>query len=135
MRTARAMTVLALMFLVLTAAYASAQQAAVAGQDVQSLAGKWIGWGIPTSGSNFPVEVTVQPDGSYTSMMGSTIGQGTIKADGGKLTAEGSISGAAAPGAGQGRSELTVSTKDGKQMIEGAGRDQTGPYNFRLTKQ
>ena len=134
MRTARTMLVLTVMFVVSAAAYVSAQQAAP-GQDVKSLAGKWVGWGTPTSGSNFPVEVEVQPDGSYTSMMGSTIGQGTIKMEGGKLMAEGHITGSAAPAAGVGRSQLTLTSKDGKQMITGTGRDDRGPYNYRLTKQ
>ena len=37
--------------------------------------------------------------------------------------------------AGTGKSELTVTSKDGKQIISGTGRDSGGPYNFQLTKQ
>ena len=134
MRTARRILVLTLMFVVFAAAYVAAQQAAP-GQDVKSLAGKWVGWGTPTSGSNFPVEVDVQPDGSYTSMMGSTMGKGTIKMEGGKLMAEGHITGSGSPAAGVGRSQLTLTSKEGKQKISGAGRDDRGPYNYELTKQ
>ena len=134
MRTARTMLGFTLMFVALVAGSVSAQQAMV-GQDVKSLAGKWIGGGTPTSGTAFPVEIEVQPDGSYTSQMRSTIGNGVIKQDGGKLVAEGHITGSGAPAAGAGKAELTVSSKDGKQMISGEGRDQDGPYNFRLTRQ
>jgi hypothetical protein len=134
MRTARMIVGFALMLVVFAAAGVSAQQAAV-GQDVKSLAGKWIGWATPTSGSNIPIEVEVRPDGSYSSKMGSTIGTGNIKMDGGKLMAEGHITGSGGPAAGTGKSELTVTSKDGRQMLTGAGRDQQGPYNFQLTKQ
>jgi uncharacterized protein (TIGR03066 family) len=133
MRTARTMVGLAVMSVVFAAASVSAQQAMVA-QDVTSLAGKWVGWGTSTSGSNFPVEVEIRPDGSYTSTMGSTIGNGVITMDGGKFMAEGQITGSISPAAGVGKSELTVSSKDGKQMISATGRDQLGPYELRLTK-
>ena len=56
--------------------------------------------------------------------------------DGGKLVAEGNlISGTGTAAAGVGKSELTVTSKDGKQLISGTGRDKDGPYNFELTKQ
>jgi hypothetical protein len=135
MRTARTVLVFALMFVVFAAAYVSAQQAMIV-QDVKNLAGKWIGWATPTSGSNVPLEVDVNPDGSYTSKWGSTMGQGVIKNEGGKLMAEGAlINGTGTAVAGVGKSELTVDSKDGKQRVSGSGRDQQGPYSFQLTKQ
>jgi hypothetical protein len=129
MRTARTILGFTLMFVVFAAA-------SVAAQDVKSLAGKWVGMASPTSGSNVPLEVEVKPDGSYTSKWGSTMGKGAIKMDGGKLTAEGNlISGTGTAAAGTGKSELTLTSKDGKQVISGTGRDSGGPYNFQLTKQ
>ena len=129
MRIARTILGFTLMFVVFAAASVSAQ-------DVKSLAGKWVGMASPTSGSNVPLEVEVKPDGSYTSKWGSTMGKGVIKMDGGKLTAEGNlISGTGTAAAGAGKSELTVTSKDGKQVISGAGRDSGGPCNFQLTKQ
>jgi len=132
MRTARRTLgfTVTLMFVVFAAAYVSAQQ------DVKSLAGKWVGIASPTSGSNIPLEVEVKPDGSYMSKWGTTMGKGVIKMDGGKFTAEGNlISGTGTAAAGTGKSELTVTSKDGKQIISGTGRDSGGPYNFQLTKQ
>ena len=133
MRTARTILGFTFMVVALSAAYVSAQQATV---DVKSLAGKWIGIASPTRGSNVPLQVEVKPDGSYTSQWGGTMGKGVIKMEGGKLVAEGNlITGTSTAAAGVGKSELTVTRKDGKQVVSGTGRDQDGPYNFQLTKQ
>ena len=133
MRTARTVLGLTLMFVVFAAAYVSAQQAAPA--DIKSLAGKWSGYASPTRGSNVPLEVTVKPDGTYASKWGGQNGTGTIKMEGGKLMADGHLLyGTGATTAGTGRAELTLTKKDGKQMISGVGRDNDGPYNFQLTK-
>ncbi len=130
MRTARTILGFTLMFVVFAAAYGSAQD------DVKSLAGKWLGYASPTSGSQVTLQVEVMPDGTYTSRWGTTSGKGVIKKEGGKLMAEGMlVSGASTAIAGVGKAELTVTTKDGKQRISGIGRDQQGPYNFELTKQ
>jgi hypothetical protein len=125
------------MLVVLAAAYVvSAQQASPPVQDLQSLAGRWVGWATPTSGANVALEVDLKPDGSYRSMWGSRQGAGIVKMEGGKLMAEGQlITGAGTAAAGTGRSELTVTDKDGKQTMSGNGRDNQGPYSFRLTKQ
>ena len=134
MRTARAILGFALMFVVFAAAYVSAQQAAPA--DIKSLAGKWAGFASPTRGSNVPLEVDVKPDGTYASKWGGKDGTGTIRMEGGKLMADGHLLyGTGTTTAGTGRAELTLTTKDGKQMMSGTGRDNDGPYNFQLTKQ
>jgi hypothetical protein len=135
MWTARTMTGFALAFAVFAAGSVSAQQAMV-GQDVKSLAGRWVGWGTPTTGGNVPMQVQVEPDGAYTSTVGSSIGKGAIKLDGGKLMAEGHLAtGTSTVEHGLGKVQLTVSSKDGKQKMTGVGRDQVGPYNFQLTKE
>ena len=131
----RAIVLLTLMSLVFAAPSVSAQQALPA-QDVKNLAGKWVGWLTPTSGGNIPVQVQVAPDGSYTSTIGATIGKGNIKMEGGKLMAEGQlVTGSRTAEAGVGRAQLNLTSKDGRQMITGVGRDEQGPYNFQLTKQ
>src|SRR5262245_17769158 len=120
MRTTRPILVLTVMFAVLAAVHVSAQQA-----DVKSLAGKWIGWVSPTRGSNVPLQVDLKPDGSYTSTWGSTMGVGSVKMEGGKYVAEGQlVRGTGAAAAGTGKSELTLTRKEGKQVITGAGSDQ-----------
>jgi hypothetical protein len=136
MKTAKRILALTLMLVVFAAVGASAEQkAAPAAKDVKSLAGKWKGWATPASGSAFPVEVVISPNGSYTSMMGATTGKGTIKMDKGKFMAEGHLSGPVGVAAGTGKSELSVATKGGKQVISGAGRNDAGPFNYELTKE
>ena len=101
--------------------------------DVGSLAGKWIGRMTP---SNQVMEVQIQPDGSYTSIRGTTTGQGTIKMEGGRLMADGHlVTGPNVTVAGPEKSQLTLSNKGGKKVLSGTGRDNEGPYNFQLTKQ
>jgi hypothetical protein len=135
-RTRRISLLVALIFVAVGTTFVSAQQASVAQPEVKSLAGKWVGWGTPPSGgNNIPMQVEIRPDGTYTSTIEARIGTGTIKSEGGKLLAEGHLSGGGSASAGTGKSELSVISKDGKQMIEGAGRNDRGPFNYRLTKQ
>lgn len=124
--------VLALMVVAFAAAGVWAQQALPA-QDVKSLAGKWVGRMTP---SNQVLEIQIQPDGSYTSVRGTTTGQGTITMDGGRLMADGHlVTGPNVTTAGPEKTQLTLSSKGGKQVISGTGRDNAGPYAFQLTKQ
>jgi hypothetical protein len=125
-------SLLALTVVACAAAGAWAQQA-LPGQDVKSLAGKWVGRITP---SNEILQVQIQPDGSYTSERGTTTGEGTIKMDGSRLMADGHlVTGPNAAVAGAEKAELTLSSKAGKQVISGTGRDNEGPYSFQLTKQ
>src|SRR5215470_1901457 len=125
-------SLLALMVVACAAAGAWAQQA-LPTQDVGSLAGKWVGRIAP---SNQVLVVQIQPDGSYTSTSGTTTGQGTIKMVGGRLMADGNlVTGPNVTTAGPEKAELTLSSKAGKQVISGTGRDNEGPYSFQLTKQ
>jgi hypothetical protein len=125
-------SLLALMVVASAAAGVWAQQA-MPSQDVKSLAGKWVGRITP---SNEVLQVQIQPDGSYTSVRGTTTGEGTIKMDGGKLMADGHlVTGPNVAVAGPEKAQLTLSNKAGKQMISGTGRDSEGPYSFQLTKQ
>ena len=55
--------------------------------------------------------------------------------EGGKFMAEGHLSGPTGAAGGGGKSQLTVSTKGGKQVMSGAGRNDAGPFNYDLTKQ
>jgi hypothetical protein len=126
--------VLALMIVVGAATYAVAQQPqpSEAVKDIQSLAGRWTGWATPPSGSAFPIEVFINPDGTYSSMMAARTGTGTFKVDQGKITTTGHISG---PTVGDTWSQVTHSTQGGRQVLTGAGRSEAGPFNYELTKQ
>ena len=132
---ARSAAACLLMIGLLGSACASSQQASVAPVDVSALAGKWVGWGTLPGGATLPIQVDIRSDGTYTSTIEARNGNGTIKNQGGKLVAEGHLTGAGAVTTGTGRSELTVRSKGGKQTMEGAGRNDRGPFNFQLTKQ
>jgi hypothetical protein len=108
---------------------------APAAQEIQKLAGKWRGWGTGTSGSAFPIELQIQPDGTYVSMMGATSGKGVIKANGGKLMTEGHLSGPTGAAGAMDKSQLTVATRGGKQVISGQGRNDAGPFDYELTRE
>jgi hypothetical protein len=137
MWTLKRILTVTLMFVVLGAVYALAQQPAPtpAVLDIQKLAGKWTGWATPASGSGIPIEVVIKPDGTYTSMMGANSGQGRLNVVDCKITGiatEGQLSGTPT---GTGVSQATVETKGGKQTLSGAGRNDAGPFNYELTKQ
>jgi hypothetical protein len=128
--------------LVLFMAVSALAQQALPMPELQKIAGKWSGWGTGTSGSAFPIEVQIQPDGTcsawtttYVSKMESTSGQGVIKLDGGKITTEGHLHGPAGTMAGTGMSQVTIATKGGKQVMSGQGRNAAGPFNYELTKE
>src|SRR5438552_12153818 len=119
---------LTLMLIVAAAVHVSAQ----AVTDVKALAGKWKGWGTGSSGSGFPIEVQINPDGTYTSMMDTGRGTGTFKVADGKITTSGHLSG---PNPTDTAANVTLATKGGKQMLTGQGRSDRGPYSFELTRE
>ena len=131
MKTAGSMLVLTLVFVAFAAVSAAAEPA----KGLEDLVGKWSGWGAPMSGKGFPVEVQINPDGTYTSRVGSSSGRGVIKVQGDKFLTEGHLDGPVGVAAGTDKSQFTVGTKRGKQTISGAGRNEAGPFNYDLTKQ
>jgi|SRR5262245_34204908 len=136
MQAMKRILLLGLMVVVFGAMYAWAQQAPTpAVKDIQSLAGKWTGWGTPASGSAFPIEVHINPDGSYTSMMGAASGTGSFKVVDGKIVSDGHLTGPKGAAAGTGAGQANLATKGGKQVLTGAGRNDAGPFNYELIKE
>lgn len=139
MRIVERILTVTLMF-VLGAVYASAQQPSAlpaAVTDIQKYAGKWSGWGTAASGSAFPITADVKPDGTYTTMMGTTSGQGRFKAVDCKITGittEGHLGGPGGAGAA-GMSQAWIGAEGGKLVLSGIGRNDGGPFNYVLTKQ
>ena len=97
-----------------------------------SLAGKWDGWAKTPSGNTQPIEVTVNPDGTYTSRVGATSGSGTFQVMGNKILSQGHLTGSAFGSTGA--SEIAHTTKDGRQKLSGDGRSDAGPYSFEVMK-
>jgi hypothetical protein len=100
--------------------------------NVQTLAGRWDGWMKGATGNTAPVQVMVNPDGSYTSQMGASSGSGTIQVVDGKIMTKGHLSGSAFGSDRQ--SVVTVVEKGGRPTITGEGRNDAGPYSYELTK-
>jgi hypothetical protein len=96
------------------------------------LAGKWDGWAKAASGTSQPVELTVNPDGTYTSRVGASSGAGTFQIVGNKILTQGHLTGAAFGSTGA--SEVAHTTKDGRQRLTGDGRSDAGPYSFEVMK-
>jgi hypothetical protein len=97
-----------------------------------SLAGKWDGWAKPASGNSHPIELTVNPDGTYTSRVGASSGTGTFQIVGNKILTQGHLTGSAFGSTGA--SEVAHTTKDGRQKLTGDGRSDAGPYSFEVMK-
>jgi len=128
MVSAKKILALTLMLIVAAAVHVSAQ----AVTNVKDLAGKWKGWGTGSSGSAFAIEVQINPDGAYTSLMETGRGSGTFKVADGKITTSGHLSG---PNPTDTAAQVTLATKGGKQILTGQGRSDRGPYSFELTRE
>jgi hypothetical protein len=100
--------------------------------DVASLAGRWDGWMKGTGGTSAPVQVTVNPDGTYSSTIGASSGNGTFEVVNGQVRTQGHLSGSAF-GAGR-QSVVTLAERGGRPVMVGEGRDDRGPYSFELMK-
>ncbi len=117
-----------------TSAPVKAQMTAVASSteiDVSALVGKWDGWWI--GGESFPLEVTINADGTYVSRLGADSGWGTFRVANGVIFTEGHLSGAEAPLSDR-MATVTLVQKNGVAMLMGDGRTSQGPYSFTLTK-
>ena len=99
---------------------------------LSGLAGTWDGWGRDASGTGFPIQVTVNPDGTYASTVGASGGTGTFQVVDGKITTKGHLSGSAY-GADR-QAVVSVTEKNGRKILTGDGRSDRGPYSFELTK-
>ena len=117
-----------------TAACVRTQMAApaAAALDVAVLAGQWDGWWI--GGDSFPLEVTINADGTYVSRVGAESGWGSFRVENGVIVAQGHLSGGDAPRADR-TATVTLVQKNGAAMLTGDGRTSEGPYSFTLVKE
>ena len=98
---------------------------------VSALAGAWDGWWIEAT--SFPLEVTINPDGSYISRLGAESGTGTFRMVNGAIITEGHLSGADTPISDR-AATVTLIEKNGAAMLAGDGRTSAGPYAFTLAR-
>ena len=102
------------------------------GPYVQTLVGRWDGWMKGATGVTAPVQVVVNPDGTYTSQVGASSGGGTFQVVDGRVVTRGHLSGSAFGSERQ--SVVTVVERGGRPTITGEGRNDAGPYSYELTK-
>ena len=116
-----------------TSVAANAQMAAPAATepDIRALVGTWDGWWI--GGGSSPLEVTIHPDGTYLSRLGSVSGTGTFRIVDSVIVTEGHLNGAGAALSDR-TASVTLVQKNGAAMLTGDGRTSAGPYSFTLTK-
>ena len=100
--------------------------------DAKALAGAWEGFIKGTGGVTAPVQVMVNPDGTYTSRVGASSGTGTFQVVNGRVLTKGHLSGTSFGSDRQ--SVVTVSERGGRPVMSGEGRSDAGPYSFELTK-
>jgi hypothetical protein len=103
--------------------------------DVKSLSGKWLGWATGTgAGTPNPIDLTINPDGTWTSRTGAQVQNGVVSLNDGKIsfTRQGASGGST--------TVLQASTaglqeRDGKRVLIGQGRSDYGPYTYEFTEQ
>jgi hypothetical protein len=113
----------------------STAPASIAVSDVKSLSGKWLGYATGTgAGAPNPIELTINPDGTYTSRTAAQLQSGTVTVSNGVISfMRGGASGTSV-------SVLTASTavlqeRGGKRVLVGQGRSDYGPYSYEFTEQ
>ena len=99
--------------------------------EVSALVGTWDGWWI--GGQSYPVEVTVNADGTYVSRVGTDSGSGTFRVVNDVIHTEGHLTGGNAPLSDR-TATATLVQKNGAMVLTGNGRTSAGPYSFTLTK-
>jgi hypothetical protein len=103
--------------------------------DVKSLSGRWVGYATGTSaGSPDPSELTINPDGTYTSRTAARYQHGTVSIGDGRITF--TRRGASAGSATESRESTAVlQERGGKRALVGRGRSDSGPYSYELIEQ
>jgi hypothetical protein len=103
--------------------------------EVKSLSGKWLGYAIGTAaGAAQAIELTINPDGTYISRIGSQLQNGTVSVSNGKVSF---VRDAAS---GTSTTVMTASTavlqeRGGRRVLVGQGRSDYGPYSYEFTEQ
>ena len=103
--------------------------------DVKSLSGKWLGYATGTaSGAPNPIELTINPDGTWNSRIGAQVQNGIVSLNDGKITF--TRQGASGPSTTvlQG-STAVLQERSGKRVLVGQGRSDYGPYSYEFTEQ
>ena len=107
----------------------------IAVSDVKSLSGNWLGFATGTAaGAPNPIELTINPDGTWTSRMGAQVQNGVVRLKDGKVSFErGTASGPSTTVLQA--STAVLQNRGGKRVLVGQGRSDYGPYSYEFTEQ
>jgi hypothetical protein len=102
---------------------------------VAALSGKWLGYATGTAaGAPNPVELTINPDGTWSSRTGAQHQNGKVVLDGDKINfTRVSASGGSTTVFSSSTAALLM--RDGKRVLLGQGRSDFGPYTYEFTEQ
>jgi len=103
--------------------------------DVKSLSGKWLGYATgPSAGAPNPIDLTINPDGTWTSRIGAQVQNGIVSLKDGKIsfTRQGASGGSATV---LQASTAVLQERGGKRVLVGQGRNDYGPYSYEFTEQ
>jgi hypothetical protein len=130
---------LSLAFVVLVIAVAGCASApsgrALQVDSVASLSGKWLGYATGTAaGAPNPIELTINPDGTWSSRTGAQLQNGTVTINAGKIsfTRQGASAGSATVFSS---STAVLQERGGKRVLIGQGRSDYGPFTYEFTEQ
>ncbi len=103
--------------------------------DVKSLSGKWLGFATgPSAGAPNPMDLTINPDGTWFSRTGAQHQSGTVSISDGKITfSRGSASGSSTTLFQS--STAVLQERAGRRVLVGQGRSDVGPYSYEFTEQ
>ena len=103
--------------------------------DVKSLSGKWLGFATgPSAGAPNPMDLTINPDGTWTSRTGAQHQSGTVSISDGKITfSRGAASGSSTTVLQS--STAVLEERAGRRVLVGQGRSDLGPYTYEFTEQ
>jgi hypothetical protein len=103
--------------------------------NVATLSGKWLGYATGTAaGAPNAVELTINPDGTWTSRTGAQVQNGTVTINAGTVnfTRQGASGGSATVFSS---STAVLQERDGRRVLVGQGRSDYGPYTYEFTEQ
>ncbi len=104
-------------------------------ESVASLSGKWLGYATGTAaGAPNPVELTINPDGTWNSRTGAQLQNGTVTINAGKInfTRQGASGDSATVFSS---STAILQERGGKRVLVGQGRSDYGPFTYEFTEQ
>lgn len=103
--------------------------------DVKALSGTWLGYATGTgAGAPNPIELTIQPDGTWTSRIGAQAQGGVLSLRDGRIvfTRTGASAGSSTV---LQASTAVLQERGGKRVLVGQGRNDYGPYSFEFAEQ